>query len=222
MCGAAGRARKLVWGPRFTWVGHCVPHLPPTTVLIEAHQPQLRRFAVDPTSVMSFMDGNVKDIFEVDREASGAAPQLSKDIITGAAVKVIGSQVDTRGELGLTRLTIMIMLSMFLCSQEPKRQRKLEPVMKRPTGMNREVYALLYSDKNDAYVAKLHLSCHGDNGLLLPTSISSPLSPPHTHTPSLTQQFPFPHSHRHWLWLPPAQSSAGQETRPPLEMDAFH
>lgn len=46
--------------------------------------------AVDPTSVMSFMDGNVKDIFEVDREASGAAPQLSRDIIMGAAVKVIG------------------------------------------------------------------------------------------------------------------------------------
>lgn len=47
---------------------------------------------------MSFMDGNVKDIFEVDREASGAAPQLSKDIIMGATVKVIGSQVDTRGD----------------------------------------------------------------------------------------------------------------------------
>lgn len=49
---------------------------------------------------MSFMDGNVKDIFEVDREASGAAPQLSKDIIMGATVKVIGSQVDTWGGLG--------------------------------------------------------------------------------------------------------------------------
>ena len=72
---------------------------------------------------------------------------------------------------------------MFLCSQEPKRQRKLEPVMKRPTGMNREVYALLYSDKNDAYVAKLHLSCHGDDGLmlLLHTHPSLPSLPP-THT----------------------------------------
>ena len=45
--------------------------------------------------------------------------------------------------------------------------------------MNREVYALLYSDKNDAYVAKLHLSCHGDDGLILHTH---PSLPPHTHT----------------------------------------
>ena len=31
-------------------------------------------------------------------------------------------------------------------------------MMKRPTGMNREVYALLYSDKNDAYVPMFPLS----------------------------------------------------------------
>ena len=37
---------------------------------------------------MSFMDGDVKDIFEVDREASGTTPQLSKDVIMGATVKV--------------------------------------------------------------------------------------------------------------------------------------
>ena len=91
--------------------------------------------------------------------------------------------------------------------------------MKRPTGMNREVYALLYSDKNDAYVIKLYLGYHGDEDLMLLLYTS----PPHTHThTSLTQQFPFPHSHRHRLWLPPAQSSAGQKTCPPLEVDAVY
>ena len=73
------------------------------------------------------------------------------------------------------------MLSVFLFSQEPKRQRKLEPVMKRPTGMNREVYALLYSDKNDAYVIKLYLSYHGDEALMLLLH-THPSPPPHTHT----------------------------------------
>lgn len=35
--------------------------------------------------------------------------------------------------------------------QEPKKMKKTEPMMKRPTGMNREVYALLYSDNKDSY-----------------------------------------------------------------------
>jgi len=101
--------------------------------------------------------------------------------------------------------------------------------MKRPTGMNREVYALLYSDKNDAYVIKLYLSYHGDEDLMLLLHTHPPPPPhTHTHTPlshtlfSLTQQFPLPHSHRHRLWLPPAQSSAGQKTCPPLEVDAVY
>ena len=51
--------------------------------------------------------------------------------------------------------------------------------MKRPTGMNREVYALLYSDKNDAYVIKLYLGYHGDEDLMLLLHTSPP---PHTHT----------------------------------------
>ena len=39
--------------------------------------------------------------------------------------------------------------------QEPKKLRKLDSVVKRPTGMNREVYALLYSDNKDRQ-ASLH------------------------------------------------------------------
>jgi len=35
------------------------------------------------------MDSDVKDIFEVERESSGGTPQLSKEDIMGATVKVI-------------------------------------------------------------------------------------------------------------------------------------
>ena len=31
----------------------------------------------------------MKDIFEVERESSGATPQLSKEVIMGSAVKVL-------------------------------------------------------------------------------------------------------------------------------------
>ena len=41
-------------------------------------------------------------------------------------------------------ITYSVFAAMF---QEPKKLRKSEP-LRRPTGMNREVYALLYSDTN--------------------------------------------------------------------------
>ena len=43
---------------------------------------------------------------------------------------------------------VYITYSMFAAMfQDPKKLRKSEP-LRRPTGMNREVYALLYSDTN--------------------------------------------------------------------------
>lgn len=39
--------------------------------------------------------------------------------------------------------------------KEPKKIKKTEPMMKRPTGMNREVYALLYSDNKDSSATSL-------------------------------------------------------------------
>lgn len=59
--------------------------------------------SIDPASAMNFMDGDVKDIFEVDREASGAAPQLSKDAIMGATVKVTRITLGTESILTLPR-----------------------------------------------------------------------------------------------------------------------
>jgi DNA methyltransferase 1-associated protein 1 len=39
--------------------------------------------------------------------------------------------------------------------QEPKKMRRTESMMKRPSGMNREVYALLYSDSKDSSASSL-------------------------------------------------------------------
>lgn len=72
------------------------------------------------------MDSDVKDIFELDKESSSS-----------------------RGT------PLLIKDGIIGGVKEPRKMKKTESMMKRPTGMNREVYALLYSDSKDSNASSL-------------------------------------------------------------------
>ena len=85
------------------------------------------------------MDSGVKDIFELEKEPANSrgTPSLMKDaIIGGMKAIIVFKRVYNR--------------QVLICIQEPKKMKKTESMMKRPSGMNREVYALLYSDSKDS------------------------------------------------------------------------
>jgi len=117
---------------------------------------------------------------------------------------------------------------LFQVERSAKKLRKSEP-LRRPTGMNREVYALLYSDTNtrwgrgvgerrwrvrDQYSDWSHCMKYliGSQTSMCPFFILLVLF----QCPSLADP------HWHWVWLQTAQGTTRQETRETMEMDDLH
>ena len=83
----------------------------------------------------------MKDILDLDREPSSGSLHFLKEAIMGQKVLLL-TNVSRNKKKKRSYPTIHF--------QEPKKFKKTEQMMKRPTGMNREVYALLYSDNKDS------------------------------------------------------------------------